>query len=143
LTIDQLVARSLQTPQSLSVLVGSLAAVALVLSMIGIYGVMSYYVQQHLRDIGIRLALGGRPGDVLRLVLQQGMTVVTSGIVVGLVSAFLVTRLMSSLLFGVAAADPVTFAGAVAFLLGVALLACFLPARRAMGLEPAAVLRND
>ncbi|HJR59940.1 MAG TPA: ABC transporter permease [Vicinamibacterales bacterium] len=142
-TIDELVAQSLQTPRSLSVLVASLAAIALALSMIGIYGVMSYYVQQHLRDIGIRVALGGRPGDVLRLVLQQGMVVVASGIVVGLLAAFFVTRLMSSLLFGVGATDPVAFAGAGAFLLGVALMACFLPARRAMGLEPAVVLRNE
>jgi putative ABC transport system permease protein len=142
-TIDQLVARSLQTPRSLSVLVGSLAAVALALSMIGIYGVMSYYVQQHLKDISIRLALGGRPADVLRLILGRGMKVVTSGIVVGLASAFFLTRLMSSLLFGVGAADPVTFVAAGVFLSGVALLACFVPARRAMGLEPATVLRND
>jgi predicted permease len=142
-TIDQLVSRSLQTPRSLSLLVGSLAAVALALSMIGIYGVMAYYVQQHLKDIGIRLALGGGPGDVLRLILRQGMRVVTLGIVAGLVSAYFATRLVSGLLFGVAAADPATFAGAAAFLLGVALLACLIPARRAMGLEPAAVLRNE
>jgi putative ABC transport system permease protein len=143
LTIDDLVARSLQTPRSLSLLVGSFAVVALALSIIGIYGVMSYYVQQHVKDIGIRLALGGRPADVLRLILAQGMRVVTSGIVVGLASAFFVTRLMSSLLFGVGAADPVTFAGAGLFLLAVALVACAMPAGRAMRVEPAAVLRNE
>jgi putative ABC transport system permease protein len=142
-TIDQLIALSLQTPRSLSVLVGSLAGVALVLSVIGIYGVMSYYVQQHLKEIGIRLALGGRPGDVLRLILRQGLTIVAAGIVIGLVSAFFVTRLMSTLLFGVEAIDPVTFAGAGTFLLVMALAGCFLPAHRAMGLEPASVLRNE
>ena len=142
-TIDELVARSLQTPRSLSLLVGGFAAIALVLSVIGIYGVMSYYVQQHTRDIGIRLALGGRPADLRRLILGQGMRVVLSGVVLGLLSAFFVTRLMSSLLFGVGAADPVTFGGAGAFLLLVALLACGLPARRATRFDPAAVLRND
>jgi predicted permease len=142
-TIDELIARSLQTPRSLSVLVGSLAGVALVLSVIGIYGVMTYYVQQHLKEIGIRLALGGRPGNVLRLILRQGLTIVIAGIVVGLVSAFFVTRLMSTLLFGVEAIDPVTFAGTGAFLLAMALIGCLVPAHRAMALEPAAVLRNE
>jgi putative ABC transport system permease protein len=142
-TIDQLIALSLQTPRSLSVLVGSLAAVALALSMIGIYGVMSYYVQQHLKDISIRVALGGQPSAVLRLILGQGMRVVIGGIVIGLAAAFFVTRLMSSLLFGIAAADPAVFAASGALLLAVALVACFMPARRAMALEPAALLRND
>jgi putative ABC transport system permease protein len=142
-TVDQLITRSLQTPRSLSVLVGSLAGVALVLSVIGIYGVMSYYVQQHLKEIGIRLALGGRRADVLRLILRQGLTIVFAGIVVGLVSALFVTRLMSTLLFGVGAIDPSTFAGAGAFLLAMALIGCLVPAHRAMGLEPAAVLRNE
>jgi putative ABC transport system permease protein len=142
-TMDQLVATSLQRPQSLSVLVTSLAVVALVLSIVGIYGVMTYYVQQHAKDISIRLALGGSRRDVLRLVLGQGMAVVTGGVVIGLLSAFVMTRLMASLLFAVGAADVATFSGVAAIMLAVALLACFVPARRAVGLQPASVLRND
>ncbi len=142
-TIDELVTQSLERPQSLSLLVASFAVVALVLSVVGIYGVMTYYVQQHSKDISIRLALGGTPPEVLRLILGQGMRVVSLGVVVGLLSAFGVTRLMSSLLFGVGAADATTFALASALLLIVALLACLVPARRGVAAQPAAVLRND
>ncbi|MGH9200752.1 MAG: FtsX-like permease family protein, partial [Vicinamibacterales bacterium] len=84
----------------MSLLVGGFAIVALILSIVGIYGVMAYYVQQHSKDISIRLALGGSPGDVLRLIVGQGMKVVASGVVVGLLTALVLTRLMSSLLFG-------------------------------------------
>src|SRR5262245_23153039 len=142
-TIDDLVERSLQRPRSLSILIGVLAAVALVLSIVGIYGVMAYYVQQHAREIGIRIALGGSPSDVLQLVVGQGMTVVAGGLLVGLLTAVAVTRLMSGLLFGVAATDAFTFSGVTILLLGVALVACLLPARRAISVQPAAVLRND
>ncbi len=142
-TIDELVAQSLERPRSLSLLVGGFAAVALVLSVVGIYGVMVYYVQQHAKDIGIRLALGGSPADVLRLIVAQGMTVVASGLVVGLLTALALTRLMSSLLFGIGAADAFTFASVSILLLAVALVACFVPARRAIGVQPAVVLRNE
>jgi putative ABC transport system permease protein len=142
-TVDELVARSVQRPRSLSLLVGAFAIVALVLSIVGIYGVMAYYVQQHVKDIGIRVALGGTPGDVLRLVLGQGMKVVGSGVVVGLLIAAAVAQLASSLLFGVGAADRFTFAAVGVLMLTVALAACFVPARRAIGVEPAVVLRNE
>ena len=142
-TIDELVAQSLQTPRSLSLLVGGFAVVALALSVVGIYGVMAYYVQQHAKDIGIRLALGGSPAEVLRLVVGQGMTVVASGLVVGLLTALALTQLMSSLLFGIGAADAFTFASVSILLLAVALVACFVPARRAIGVQPAVVLRNE
>jgi putative ABC transport system permease protein len=142
-TMDELVAQSLERPQSLSMLVASFALVALVLSVVGIYGVMTYYVQQHSKDISIRLALGGTPGEVLRLILGQGMRVVSIGVVVGVLTALGVTRLMSSLLFGVGAADAVTFVAAGALLLTVALLACFVPARRGVKAQPAMVLRNE
>jgi putative ABC transport system permease protein len=142
-TIDELVERSLARPRSLSMLVGALAAVALLLSIVGIYGVMAYYVQQHKKEIGIRLALGGSGGDLFRLVVGQGMAVVASGVGVGLVAALAVTRAMSSLLFGVGAADAATFAAVAGLLLAVALAACALPARRAIGLQPAMVLRDD
>ena len=142
-TMEEMVARSLERPRSLSMLVAGFALVALLLSAIGIYGVMAYYVQQHTKDISIRLALGGSPRDVLRLVVGQGMQVVATGVLVGIVVAFVGTRLMSTVLFGVGATDAVTFAAAGTFLLAIALLACFVPARRATGLQPAAVLRNE
>ncbi|HEY7476026.1 MAG TPA: ABC transporter permease [Vicinamibacterales bacterium] len=142
-TIDELVERSLQQPRSLSLLVGGLAMVALMLSTIGIYGVMAYYVQQHTRDIGIRVALGGSRGALFRLVVGQGMKVVVAGIVIGLAVAFGLTRLASSLLFGVSPADATTFAGVGVLLVLGALIACAMPAKRAVGVEPATVLRND
>ncbi len=142
-TVDDLVARSMQRPRSLSVLVGAFAMVALVLSLIGIYGVMAYYVQQNVKDIGIRLALGGRPGDVLGLIVGQGMRVVSGGIIIGLAAAFIVTRLMAGLLFGISATDASTFVAVGLGLTAVALAACLVPARRAVGVQPAIVLRND
>jgi predicted permease len=142
-TIDELVARSLQRPRSLSWLVGGFAIVALTLSIVGIYGVMAYYVQHHLKDIGIRLALGGTSADVLRLVVGQGMTVVASGVAIGLLIALGLTRLMSSLLFGVGAADASTFVAVSGLMFAAALVACFVPARRAIGVQPAVVLRNE
>jgi ABC-type antimicrobial peptide transport system permease subunit len=142
-TIDDLVAASLQRPRSLSVLVGCLATVALVLSIVGIYGVMAYYVQQHSKEISIRLALGGSPSAVLRLIVGQGMTVVASGVAIGVATALVLTRLMSSLLFGVGAADAFTFVAVAFVLLATALMACVVPATRAIGVPPATVLRNE
>src|SRR5262249_49734340 len=108
-TVDELVDRSLARPRSLSLLIGALAGVALALSIVGIYGVMTYYVQQHTREIGIRLALGGARSDLFRLVVGQGMTVVAGGLVIGLVGAFAAARAMSTLLFGVSSTDVPTF----------------------------------
>jgi putative ABC transport system permease protein len=142
-TIDELVGRSLERPQSLSWLVASFAIVALVLSVVGIYGVMGYYVQQHRKEISIRLALGGSAGDVMRLVVGQGMAVVAGGLVLGLLGAYTLTRLASNLLFGVAATDPLTFAAAGGLLSSAALVACALPAWRAMRVQPAVVLRGE
>jgi putative ABC transport system permease protein len=142
-TMSALVDQSLTRPQSLSLLVTSFAVVALLLSVIGIYGVMGYYVQQHLKEISIRMALGGSQADVARLVVGQGMTVVGIGIAVGVAVALGATRLMSSLLFNVGASDPSAYAGAGALLFVVAVLACAVPAFRAMRLQPAAVLRNE
>jgi predicted permease len=142
-TIDELAARSLQRPQSLSLLVGGFALVALMLSIIGIYGVMSHYVQQHTKDISIRLALGGSSSVVLRLIVGQGMKIVSSGVLVGLLAALVLTRLMSNLLFGVGAADAFTFAAVTLLMLIVASAACFVPAARAIGVQPAAVLSSE
>jgi putative ABC transport system permease protein len=142
-TMDELTARSIQRPRSLSLLVAAFAAIALMLSVVGIYGVMTYYVQQHARDISIRMALGGSSTDVMRLVVGQGMRVVAGGVVIGVLTALAVTRLMTSLLFGVGAADPSTFVAVCALLLTVALAACLVPARRAVRMLPAMVLRNE
>jgi putative ABC transport system permease protein len=142
-TMDELVRRELQMPRSLSLLVGAFAIVALLLSTVGIYGVMAYYVQQHSRDISIRLALGGSPACVLRLVVGQGMKVVASGVAFGLLSALALTRLMSSLLFGIGAVDALTFGASAMLLLAVALVGCSVPAGRAVALQPAVVLRNE
>jgi putative ABC transport system permease protein len=141
--VDDLVAQSLQRPRSLSLLIASFAVVALVLSIVGIYGVMAYYVQQHTKDIGIRLALGARAADVLSLIVGQGMAVVMRGTAIGLLTALVATRLMSSLLFGVKASDALTFVAVSALVIVVALVACFVPAKRASGLAPASVLRNE
>jgi ABC-type antimicrobial peptide transport system permease subunit len=142
-TMDDLIGQSLQKPRSLSILVGAFALVALTLSIVGIYGVMAYYVQQHAKDISIRLALGGRANDVLRLVVGQGMRVVAIGLVLGLLVALGVTRLIGALLYGVGTADVRTFGAVSLLLLGIALLACLVPAWRAVGVEPAMVLRDE
>ena len=142
-TVDELVATSLQQPRSLSLLVGALAAVALLLSVIGIYGVMAYYVQQQLKEIGIRLALGAARRDVLALVIRQGMTVVVCGVVVGMIAAVAASRGMSTLLFEVRPTDISPLAIVAALMSGVALAACLIPARRATRLEPSSVLRTE
>ena len=142
-TIDELVDGALARPRSLSLLVAALGLAALTLSMVGIYGVMAYYVQQHAKDIAIRLALGGEPGDVFRLVVGRGMTVVAAGVVVGLFASFAATRAMSTLLFGVSAADPRTFGAVAGVLAAAALAACALPASRAIRVQPASVLRDE
>jgi len=142
-TIDGLVEQSLDQPRGLSVVVGALALVALVLSVVGIYGVMAHYVQQQMKDISIRLALGGTPANVLQLVVGRGMRLVAVGVALGVAAAFVLARMLSSLLFGAGAADPLTFSGVTILMVGAALAACAVPAGRAARVEPAVVLRND
>jgi ABC-type antimicrobial peptide transport system permease subunit len=124
-------------------LLGSFGLLALALASIGIYGVMSYTVTRRTREIGIRIALGAQGKDVLSLVLQQGTRLTLLGVVIGLASSFAVTRLMRSFLFGVSETDPLTFILISLLLSGVALLACYLPARRAARVDPMIALRHE
>jgi putative ABC transport system permease protein len=141
-TVDDLVNDSLARPRYLSVLVGTFGAAALVLSLVGIYGVMSYFVQQHRREIGIRLALGGDPFEVGRRVVSQGLTIIVAGVSLGLGVTFLTTRIMSSVLFGVSPTDLSTIVVVVTLLLGAGFIACVAPARRAAAVDPTEVLRE-
>jgi putative ABC transport system permease protein len=124
-------------------LLGTLAGLGLLLASVGVYGVISYGVSQRTREIGIRMALGAKRKDVLSLVVAQGMKLLLLGVAAGAVAAFILTPVMSSLLFGISPSDPVTFGGSVVFLALVALLACYIPARRAAKVEPMVALRYE
>lgn len=142
-TVEFLVNRSVADRKFLLALMGIFATLALVLTMIGLYGVISYLVNQRTQEIGIRMALGAQMGDILRMVLRQGMLLVLTGVALGLGSAWLLTRLMASLLYQVSATDPLTFAAISVLLITVALLACYLPARRATKVDPLVALRYE
>ena len=142
-TMEQLLARSVAQRRLSMLLFVAFAGAALVLAAIGLYGVMAYSVTQQTREIGVRMALGAQRHHVLRLVVGRGMILTSAGAVLGLLAALGLTRLMSSLLFGVAAADPATFCWVALLLTAVALLACYLPARRATKLDPLVTLRHE
>jgi putative ABC transport system permease protein len=142
-TLDTLLAESV-SPRRLSMaLLGVFAGLALALAAVGIYGVMSYVVSLRTNEIGIRMALGAKPGDIWRLVIGRGAGLAALGVAIGITGALALTKLLSSLLYAVKPTDPATFAG-VAFLLGlIAVLACYVPARRAMRVDPMVALRHE
>jgi putative ABC transport system permease protein len=142
-TLEQLLGTSVAPRRFNMMLLGIFAGVALVLAAVGLYGVMSYSVTWRTHEIGIRMALGAKRADVLRLVVRQGMTMTLIGLAIGLIGAFSLSRVMRSMLHGVSPTDPLTFIGVSIVLLGVALLACLLPARRATRVDPIVALRTE
>jgi putative ABC transport system permease protein len=142
-TFDQYLARSIATPRFTAILLGAFASLALLLAGFGLYGVMAYSVAQRSREIGIRMALGAQAADVRSLVVSQAARLGAAGLAIGLAGALAVTRVLDSLLFGVTASDPLTFAAVSAALITVLLLAAYLPARRATRVDPIVALRAD
>jgi putative ABC transport system permease protein len=142
-TMDSVVEHATAEPRFYLVLLTAFAAVALAMAAVGIYGVMSYAVSRRNHEIGIRMALGARQGDVLRLVVGQGLALAVIGGTVGLAGAFALTRLMGRLLYGVAATDPITFGAVALVLFTVAVLASYIPARRAARIDPIIALRSE
>jgi putative ABC transport system permease protein len=140
-TMDHIVSEAIARQRFSMLLLGIFAALALVLAAVGLYGVMSYSVAQRTHEIGIRIALGAGRGDVLTMTMKQGLKLVIWGLVIGLASAFVLTRVMASLLFGISATDPITFAGISLVLLAVAILASYVPALRATKVDPMIALR--
>lgn len=142
-TMDQVLVAAVSRERFQMLLLSLFATLALVLACVGLYGVISYTVAQRTREIGVRMALGARPGDVLRLVIRQGMVLTFAGLLLGIVGGLAVTRVMSDLLFGVTATDAVTFISVGGLLVVVAFLACYVPARRATKVDPLIALRYE
>ncbi len=142
-TMNEVISGTLSTPRFSMILFGAFAAVALLLASVGIYGVISYLVGQRTHELGIRIALGARRTDIFRLVLGHGMRMAIAGVAIGLLAAFGLTRLMTTMLFGVSPTDPTTFVGLSLVLAFVALLACYIPARRATKVDPLVALRYE
>jgi putative ABC transport system permease protein len=140
-SMEHIVAGAVARQRFSMLLLAIFAGVALVLAAVGIYGVMSYSVAQQTREIGIRMALGAQRSDVLKMTVKQGLRLVAFGLAIGLVAAFILTRVMASLLFGISATDPLTFISISLVLLAVAILASYIPALRATRVDPMIALR--
>jgi len=142
-TVEILLDEMVEPRRLRAALLAAYAGLALLLAAVGIYGVLAYFVTQHTAEIGIRIALGAQAADVLHFVLRRGMGLAFSGVGLGLIASLMLTQWMKTLLFGVSATDPLTFGGIALLLLGVALLACWLPARRATKIDPLIALRVE
>jgi ABC-type antimicrobial peptide transport system permease subunit len=142
-TMDDVISRAQSRPRFLTMLLSLFSAIALAIATVGIYGVISYSVARRTKEFGLRMVLGAQQSDVLSLVMKQGALLTGAGIVVGLLAAFALTRLMASLLFGVTATDPLTYLSVTGVLALVALVACYIPARRATKVDPITTLRYE
>src|SRR5262249_44304055 len=142
-TMDEVLVAAESRPRFLTLLLGLFSGLALALAAVGIYGLMAYSVAERTHEIGIRMALGAKRGDVIRMIFGYGTQLVVAGMVIGLGGAVALTRLMASLLFGITATDPATFAGGAVILAAVALSACYIPARRATRVDPMVALRYE
>ena len=141
--MDELLHHDIDTPRDLTIIVAGFASLALLLSIIGIYGVMASFVQRHTKDIAIRIAVGGGPAAVTRSVVGRGLALVLIGVATGTAGALILTRYMAGLLYGIGTRDALTFSAVPALMLTVAMIACFVPARRAARVDPARVLREE
>ena len=142
-TMDENISTSVSEPRFRTLLLGIFAASALLLSMVGLYGLMAYSVSQRVHEIGIRMALGAQQEDVLRMIIGQGLKLVLIGVVVGLFGALALSRILARFLYGVTATDPMTFIAVAVILILVAIAACYIPARRAMRVDPMVALRYE
>jgi putative ABC transport system permease protein len=142
-TLEQIVDASVAQPRFNSVLVSSFALLALMLSAVGIYGVLSYVATERTRETGVRLALGAERSDIVRLMMGRGLRFTATGVAVGLAGAVGVSVLLTRLLFGISAAEPLVYAGSAATVMLAAFAACYLPARRAARLDAVAALRHE
>jgi putative ABC transport system permease protein len=142
-TMAKLLGEETDQRRVVMILLATFAGIALMLAALGIYGVLAFFVAQRTREIGVRVALGAQTRDVMNIVMKQGMRLTLFGVGIDLIGGFALARLMKSLLFGVSAADPLTYAVVAALLAAVALLACYIPARRATKVDPIASLRCE
>jgi putative ABC transport system permease protein len=142
-TIEQIIERSTGEPRFRSYLIAGFALLAVVLAAVGVYGLISFTVTQRVPEIGVRLALGASPGQVFAQVIGQGLRLAVIGVVLGLIAAAAATRLLQGLLFNTNATDPVVYGSLAALLLAMAALACYVPARRAMRVDPMTALRSE